>query len=186
MLTRPGSVTILCDRVPGLPASDADQVAVALGDPPLAVAQAAGYTVGTGMRAGDYVGLLAARAGEIFDQARPSTYPRSLAAVTQLAVDRLREEDPAAAELAELCAFLALELVPADWFPRAADLLPATLAAKAADPVAWRQVLARIGHHALAHIDGNGLQMHRLTQVITRSNLPASQPGCPQAAAGRA
>lgn len=175
VLARAESVAILRSRVPDLPAGDAGRVAAALGDLPLAIAQAAGYMADTGIPDEEYTDLLAARAAEILDQARPSSYPQSLAAVTQLAFDRLTTEDPATGELAELCAFMAPEPIPAHWFTRAAeDLLPALLAEKVADPVAWRQVLARIGHHALVRVERNGLQMHRLTQAIIRSHLPAS------------
>lgn len=184
VLARPESVAILRDRVPGLAAADAGQVAAALGDLPLAIAQAAGYMADTGMPAREYTQLLADRAAEILDQARPSSYPRSLAVVTQLAVAQLGDEDPATAELAELCAFLAPEPIPAGWFSHATAVLPAALAEKAADPVAWRQVLAQISHHALTRIDHNGLQMHRLTQAIIRSHLPASQAAARQRQAG--
>ena len=59
VLARAESVAILRDRVPGLADGDADRVAAALGDLPLAVAQAAGYMAETGMPAGEYAGLLA-------------------------------------------------------------------------------------------------------------------------------
>ena len=134
VLARMESVAILRDRVPALSAQDADCVADAVGDLPLAVAQAAGFMADTGMLAKEYAALLAARAREILDQARPASYPQSLAALTQLALDRLRADDPAAAEVAALCAFLAPEPVPVDWFTRAAVGLPAPLAWKAADP----------------------------------------------------
>ena len=49
---------------------DAERVAQALGDLPLAVAQAAGYMADTGMPAPEYCGLLASsRAGELMDRA---------------------------------------------------------------------------------------------------------------------
>ena len=104
--------------------------------------------------------------------------------MTLLALDRLAEQDPAAAELAGICAFLAPEPVPAEWFTDAAAELPAALADKAADPVAWRQVLARISRSALARIDHNGLLMHRLTQAIIRGQ-PAAGPGRRRPGTGR-
>ena len=107
VLARAESVAILCHRVAGLGEADAARLAVQLGDLPLALAQAAGYMAATGMPAARYLDLLQTRAGQLLDQARPVSYPRSLAAATQLAADRLAEEDPAAAELAGLCAFLA-------------------------------------------------------------------------------
>ena len=122
------------NRVPGLGEADAGRVAQALGDLPLALAQAAGYMAGTGTPAAEYLDLLAARAAQVLDQGRPAAYPRSLTAVTQLAFDRLRGEDPAAADLAAICAFLAPEPVPADWFPRAAAELPAPLAEAGGGP----------------------------------------------------
>ena len=173
VLARMESVAILRDRVPALSAQDADSVADAVGDLPLAVAQAAGSMADMGMPAKEYTALLAVRAREILDQARPASYPQSLAALTQLALDRLNADDPAAAEVAALCAFLAPEPVPVDWFTRAAAGLSEPLASQAADPVAWRKVLARVGRNALARIDGDGLRMHRLTQAIVREYLSA-------------
>jgi hypothetical protein len=184
VLGRAESVAILRDRVPGLAVADASLVAEGLGDLPLAIAQAAGYMADTGTPAGDYLGLLAVRAAEILDQGRPLSYPRSLAAATQLAFDTLRGDDPAAAEAAGICAFLAPEPIPPDWFTGASAKLPAPLAEKAADPVAWRQVLARIGEHALARVDYKGVQMHRLTQAILRGHLVPEQAAAIRARAG--
>ena len=131
---------------------------------------------GTGTPAAEYLDLLAARAAQVLDQGRSAAYPRSLTAVTQLAFDRLRGEDPAAAGLAAICAFLAPEPVPAAWFPRAAAELPAPLADQAADPVAWRQVLARVRQQALARLDQHGLQMHRGPSGDP-ARLPAARAG---------
>jgi hypothetical protein len=171
VLARAESVAILQTRVPGLEATDAGRVAQALGDLPLALAQAAAYMAGTGMAAGEYLDLLAARAAQLLDQGQSAGYRRSLAAVTRLTFDRLRDLDPAAADLAAICAFLAPEPVPADWFPRAAARLSPPLAEAAADPLAWRQVLARVRRQALARLDQHGLVMHRLTQAILRGHL---------------
>ncbi len=128
------------------------------------------------MPAGEYAGLMWSRAAQLLEEGRPSSYPRSLAAVTVLTLDRLRGQDPASAEVAGVsCAFLAPEPVPAHWFTGAAAELPAVLADKAADPVAWRQVLGRVSRSALARVDHDGLLMHRLTQAIIRSCLPPEQ-----------
>jgi hypothetical protein len=66
------------------------------------------------MPAAEHLRLLTARAGVLLDLVPPgSAYPRSLAAVTGLAVDRLEAENPAAADT-NVCAFLAPEPVPGD------------------------------------------------------------------------
>ena len=152
VLARGESVTLLRRRVLGLGEADAGLVASAVGDLPLALAQAAGYMTATGTAADEYLKLLEQRAEEILDQGRPSSYPHSLAAVTQLALDRLAAADPAAVQAARVCAFLAAEPVPAEWFTSAAAQLPQPLRTVAADAVTWRQALARIGQQTLAGI----------------------------------
>src|SRR5215470_8991946 len=63
-------------------------------------------------------------------------------------------------------------------YPRslaAASVLPSELAARAADPLAWRQTLAHLTRQSLVRIDHRGLQMHRLTQAILRERLTPTQ-----------
>jgi hypothetical protein len=176
VLARAESVAVLRDRVTGLGASDADRLADQLGDLPLAVAQAAGFMAETRMPAAQYLDLLRTQAGKLLDQPVPgSSYPRSLAAATQLAADRLDRDDPAAAQLASVCAFLAPEPVPEDLFTSAPGELPGELAARAADPLGWRQTLAQLARRSLARIDRRGLVMHRLTQAILRDRLTPEQ-----------
>jgi hypothetical protein len=162
-------------KLNGLTQDDAYQVAEATGDLPLAVAQAAGYMVRTGMLAADYLSLLRNRAAEILAEGRPASYPRSLAAVIDLALEKLREEDPAASYVAAICAFLAPDPVPAAWLSKAAQKLPAPLSAAAADPLKLRRVLAALGDSALARVDQSGLVIHRLTQAVIRDRLPRQQ-----------
>ena len=181
VLARPESVAILQARVPGLGEADADRLAAELGDLPLAIAQAAGFMAETGMAAEQYLELLRTRAGQLLAQGAPGSYPRSLAAATGLIADRLAGEDPAAAELASLCAFLAPEPIPEDLFTGAASVLPDELAARAADPLAWRQTLAHLARQSLARIDHRGLLMHRLTQAILRDRLTPEQAAATRA-----
>ena len=175
VLARAESVAILQHRVTGLGAADADRLAAELGDLPLAIAQAAGFMADTGMPAKEYLSMLRTRAGQLLAHGAPGSYPRSLAAATGLIADRLAVEDAAAAELASLCAFLAPEPIPEDLFTGAAGVLPGELAARAADPLAWRQTLARLARQSLARIDHRGLEMHRLTQAILRDRLTPAQ-----------
>ena len=53
--------------------------------------------------------------------------------------------------------------------------MPSELAARAADPLAWRQTLAYLTRQSLARIDHRGLQLHRLTQAILRDRLTPAQ-----------
>jgi len=175
VLTRAESVAILQTRVTTLSGADAEKLAAELGDLPLAIAQAAGFMADTGMTAEEFLALLRTRAGQLLAQGAPGSYPRSLAAATGLIADRLARQDPAAAELASVCAFLAPEPIPERLFTSAVGVLPGELAARAADPLAWRQTLAHLTRHSLARVDHRGLQMHRLTQAILRDRLTPAQ-----------
>ena len=138
VFARAESTTVLHTRVPALTVADTERLAEELGDLPLGIAQAAGYLASTGMPAGAYLNLLATRAAEILGEGRPASYPLPLASVTRLAADRLADDEPAAAELLRLCAFLAPEPVPLALFTTITSdrELPTALAALAADPVA--------------------------------------------------
>ncbi|MGH3159847.1 MAG: FxSxx-COOH system tetratricopeptide repeat protein, partial [Streptosporangiaceae bacterium] len=183
VLARAASVALLQDRVDDLGGQDADRLAAQLGDLPLAVVQAAGFMAETGTTASQYLGLLQTRTREILDQAPPPTCPRSLTAATQITAGRLAEQDPAAAELASLCAFLAPEPIPEDLFTTAVAELPDALAARAADPLAWRLTLGQLSKQALARVDQRGILLHRLTQAILRDRLTATQASATRACA---
>jgi len=178
VLARTDSVEMLQHRVPGIAEVDADRLAAALGDLPLALAQAAGFMVGTAMSVSQCLHLLQTRASQLLDRAVPAPYPQSLAAATAVTADQLAALDPAAAELASLCAFLAAEPIPEEVFTGAAGLLPDRLAERAADPLAWRQTLVHLAEQSLVRVDHRGLQMHRLTQAILRDQLT---PDCAEA-----
>ena len=115
--------------------ADAERVAAALGDLPLAVSQAGAYLAETGTAVEEYLRLLQTRAADVLAQGAPITYPASLAASYQLAFDQLMVEEPAALELLLLAAYLAPEPIPFTLFTAQADRLPGRLAAAVADPL---------------------------------------------------
>lgn len=170
VLPRGESLELLLDRVPGLTEADAVLLAAALGDLPLAIAQATAYLAETRMPTADYIHLLKDRATELLREGKPPTYRAgTLTAVTTLAYDRLRSADQDAADLAAICAFLPPERVTVDWFTTAAGRLPDRLATRLADPLACSQLLAALTRTTLARLNGDGLTMHRLTQAILRT-----------------
>ena len=175
VLSRAESVTLLEDWVDGLQETEARLIAEAVGDLPLALAQAAGFMAESGMPVAEYLSLLHERTPEVLDEGRPPSYPLTLAAVTTVAYDLLRDQDPAAADLAAICAFLAPNPIPTDWFTGAASQLPTLLGEPAADRLAWRQLLVRLASSALARVDPDGLVMHRLTQGILRGHLSPAE-----------
>jgi len=174
-LERRESVQILRYRVPSLSDGDAEKVAEAVGDLPLALAQAAGYMAETAIAAAEYADLIRERAAEILEEGPPPSHRLSLTAVTQIAFGQVRDTDRAATELLTICAFLAPAPVRVDWFTTAAAQLAGSLRDRAEDAVAWRRVLADISRSSLARIEPGGIVMHRLTQSILRSSLPPEE-----------
>jgi hypothetical protein len=183
VLSRAESVALIHTYRPGVGEADAHRLAEALGDLPLALAQAAGFLAETGTPVGDYLDLLAARAGELLDEGPPEAHPLSLAAAIRLSTDRLAQVDPAALAMVRVGAFLAPDPIPADLLtgqiPPPGESPPpdlAALAAAVASPVAARRSLGRAGGYGLARTEG-GLQLHRLTQAVLRDQLPTGQAG---------
>jgi MinD-like ATPase involved in chromosome partitioning or flagellar assembly/tetratricopeptide (TPR) repeat protein len=173
IFARRESVDHLQHRVPRLSEGDADMVAEALGDLPLAIEQAGGWLEETGMSAATYVDLLRRQPTSVLELNQPSNYPKPVALTWRLSFDRLRAQSPAAARLLELCAFFApepisLSLLYGDEMIRA--LIPHY------DPkekIVLGQLIRDITRLALAKMDqgNNSIQLHRLIQAVIRAEL---------------
>lgn len=176
VFARGESVALLRAQVPTLTETDADRLAEALGDLPLAVAQAVGLIAETGMPAGEYLQLLGDSAAEVLSEGKPGSYPVPLAAVVRVSLDRLTSEDHAAGQLLTVCAFLAPEPIPTRLFTAApAGALPEPLATVAGSTLAFRRCLGRTGRYGLVRITEDRVQLHRLTQAIVRDTQPSEQ-----------
>ena len=176
VFTRAESVALLRAHLPALPDRDADRLADALGDLPLALAQAAGLLAETGMPVGEYLGLLDEAPAEVLDEGAPISYPGSLARSLRVALAQLTGTDPAAAQLLTLCAYLAPDPIPTGWFP-ATDpaVLPEPLAATTRAPLAYRRALGTLGRYGLVKLGDNHLTVHRLTQRLLRADDPTPE-----------
>jgi len=172
---RAESITLLRRRAPQLTEGEAGRVAEALGDLPLAVAQAAAHLADTATSVEDYLTLLAERTTDLLAQDAPVTYPASLTASTQIAIDRLAAQSPAALQLLSLAAYLAPEPIPLTLFTAHPTQLPDPLATAAADPLAFTALIRLLRQHGLARVEPTTLHLHRLLAAILRT-----QPHQPQ------
>ncbi|GAA4732721.1 hypothetical protein Prum_098320 [Phytohabitans rumicis] len=167
MFSRAESVAMIRQNLPTLSEMDADRLADALGDLPLALAQAVGYMDETRMPVRDYLAEMSGHARDVMGQNRAPGYPVSLAAAIEISVTRLETEDPAGVALLRMCAHLAPEPVPLTWFtPTAIDDDP--LAAVVAAPMAFRRTLSRLARLGLLRLTEETIQLHRLTQAVLR------------------
>jgi len=155
---------------------DADQLAEALGDLPLALEQAAALQTETGMTAREYLRLLKGRTSRLLSEGKPTEYPLSMAAAWELSVAKLREYLPEAMELLRTCAFFGPEPIPrAVFYPVQGPIRPGT-AELLSDPIRLSKAIGRLGKYALVRIEAETsehrtLQVHRLIQALLREEL---------------
>ncbi|MGW8690443.1 FxSxx-COOH system tetratricopeptide repeat protein [[Kitasatospora] papulosa] len=171
---REESVEHLQRRAPGLSDEDADQVAMAVGDLPLAVEQAAAWIAETATPIDTYLEQLARQAPQVLALNQPAGYPEPVAATWNISIERLKERSPAAVRLLQLCAFFAPE-------PISANLLYSKEMIEALKPydaslqemLVLGRVIREIGRFALAKVDqvSNSIQVHRLVQAVIRAQL---------------
>ena len=165
------SITLLRRRAPQLTEGEAGRVAEELGDLPLALTQAGAYLAETATGVQDYLKLLAERTTELLAQGAPASYPMSLAASVQIALDRLATQSPAALVLLTLAAYLAPEPIPLTLFSAHPSELPDPLVAVAGDPLAFTALTRLLHQHGLARIEIESatLTLHRLLAAILRA-----------------
>jgi hypothetical protein len=175
---RSESIVLLRRRAPQLTDGEAERVAQALGDLPLALIQAGAYLADTATGVEDYLSLLAERTAELMAQDAPATYPLSLAASVHIALDQLAARSPAALVLLTLAAYLAPEPIPLTLFTTHPIQLPDPLATTAADPLAFTALTRLLRQHGLAHVEPATLTLHRLLAAILRTQ-PNQQPDLP-------
>jgi hypothetical protein len=173
VFTRGESIALLYGRLPGLGDGDADRLAAALGDLPLAVGQAADLLTETRLPVAAYLAELGTHTAELMGRGRPGVgYRAPLAAAVTLTAEKLRAADPAAGQLLDLCALLCPEPIPVDLFTARSDLLPTELAEVARRPVVFAQSVALLARYGLARLTDTGPILHRLTQAILRDTDP--------------
>ncbi|MGA5003040.1 FxSxx-COOH system tetratricopeptide repeat protein [Streptomyces arboris] len=171
---REESIEHLQRRASGLTDEEADQVATALGDLPLAVEQAAAWIAETATPIDTYLEQLGRQAPQVLALNQPAGYPEPVAATWNISIARLKERSPAAVRLLQLCAFFAPE-------PISANLLYSKEMIEALKPydsslqekLVLGRVIREIGRFALAKVDqvSNSIQVHRLVQAVIKAQL---------------
>ncbi|MGC5017729.1 FxSxx-COOH system tetratricopeptide repeat protein [Micromonospora sp. DT47] len=160
---RTESVAHLAQRVPAISAEEADRVAEALGDLPIAVAAAGAWLADTGTSVADYLRQI--------ERHGPSAL--SVEATWDLSLNRLRDQAPAAYRLLQLCSVLApeiaLELIYSD--EMAAALVP--FDPSVSERLVRGALVQQINRLALLKLDvqGGRIQVHRLLQAVVRDRM---------------
>ncbi|MET8349337.1 MULTISPECIES: FxSxx-COOH system tetratricopeptide repeat protein [unclassified Micromonospora] len=160
---RTESVAHLAQRVPTISAEEADRVAEALGDLPIAVAAAGAWLADTGTSVADYLRQI--------ERHGPSAL--SVEATWDLSLNRLHDQAPAAYRLLQLCSVLApeiaLDLIYSD--EMAAALVP--FDPSVSERLVRGALIQQINRLALLKLDvqGGRVQVHRLLQAVVRDRM---------------
>ena len=106
-----------------------------------------------------------------------------------LSLDRVRQAEPAAEALLNLCAFLAPDL-PRDLPTAAPEVLPGDVEAAVTDRLVYNRILAAIGRYSLATVTPTTVGMHRLVRAVILARLDQETerwagPGSRRSSCGR-
>jgi tetratricopeptide (TPR) repeat protein len=178
LFTRAESKQLLNRRGSELSDADADRLAEALGDLPLAIEQAAAWRAQTGMQVSEYLDLLEQNRIELLEAGTSSDYQLPVAAAWNVPLNRLKQEHRAALQLLQVCAFFGPEPISRKLFSGARGTpVPEALAKAFADPIKLNRAVREISRYSLAKIDhrNNTLQLHRLVQTVLKNRLNSNE-----------
>ncbi|KPM52418.1 tetratricopeptide repeat protein [Frankia sp. CcI49] len=167
------SLEFLHRRVPGIAKVDANSLAEALGDLPLALEQAGALQFETGMDVREYLQLLKDASSKLLAENPPADYSRPVAAAWSLSVAQLREQAPFALELLRRCAFFGPEPISLEMLDRGKYTLDSDFGLSMQDRLMVSRAMRELGRYALARIDNSRktVQVHRLVQMLIRDEL---------------
>ncbi|MBI5521341.1 MAG: toll/interleukin-1 receptor domain-containing protein [Desulfarculus sp.] len=147
-------------------------LATELGRLPLALEQAGAYIKKSGCGVSGYLDMLKDNLPKLMEWGKGlSGYEKNVATTWLPAFAEVQKKSPAAAELLNLCAFLAPDDIPLEIIKEGKEFLPPALAGAVDDPLPWNEALAALKAYSLVQREGDSLSVHRLVQAVTRDRL---------------
>jgi tetratricopeptide (TPR) repeat protein/nucleoside phosphorylase len=150
--------------------NQAGNIVVALDHFPLALDQAGAYLEETQCSFADYLALYQTHRQALLAQrgTLSTDYPHSVATTWSLSFQKVQQKSPAAAELLELCSFLAPDRIPEELLRDGAAYWPAALQQAVADPLRFQQLIADLLKFSLVKrlVEEHALSIHRLVQAV--------------------
>jgi tetratricopeptide (TPR) repeat protein len=174
VFTRSDSQKFLSRRISGITDMDADRLAEELGDLPLALDQAASFLMETALTVDTYLQLMHMEGSRVLAENPMSDgYPLPIAAAWSLSVTRLREQDPNAMKLLQLCAFFGAAPISLELLERGRYVLDSPLKQVLSDSIMMSRALRALSRYSLARIDNHRrtLEVHRIIQRLIRDEL---------------
>ena len=143
-----------------------------LGRLPLALEQAAAYIADTDNNCSceSYLEMLEKHGLDMFEDeaAIPKNYDKIVTTTWKISFDRL---SVTARQLFFLCAYMAPDNIPLDFFVRNKELLPLPLGGELSSEKLINKTIRNLTKYALVKRRGNFLYVHRLVQDVIQQNL---------------
>ncbi|GAB6041644.1 hypothetical protein JCM17961_23190 [Endothiovibrio diazotrophicus] len=177
VFNREQSIAFLVRRTGISDPQGAGRLAEALGDLPLALAQAAAYLEESGDDFITYLSLFEERQLQLLEEGRlsPNVYPDSVATTWDISLERLGKECPEAVEVLYLAAYLAPDDIPKRLFANVHEILPFSMEDVFSDPLRLNNVWRALRRYSLVEAGPDCFSLHRLIQAAIRHRAPSSQ-----------
>ena len=168
---RDESVDFIIKRTRQESREDADELADALGDLPLALEQAAAYMEERAVSIADYLKLFQERRAELLVRGKPTAYPKTIATTWDISMLAIRKDLPEAVDLLKLLAFLSPDDIPKSLLIEGGQDLPEPLRSVLQDTIKLNDAVAALRRYSLIDIADERLSIHRLVQAVTFDSL---------------
>lgn len=159
--------------------AEAAQIVQELDGLPLALDQAGAYIEETQCGFAAYRELYKTRRKELLQHRGPFpiTHPQSVAATWSLSFHRIEQNNPAAADLLRLLAFLHPEAIPEEILREGAAAFGPILAPLAGDALKLNALLGMLLRYSLLRRNPSArlLEMHRLVQAVLKDSMESSE-----------
>lgn len=158
--------------------AEADRLAEALGDLPLALEQAAAWRAETGMPVSEYLRLFEHKRSELLEVSPPPDYQLPVAAAWNVSLDHLETRSLTALRLLQLCSYFAPDPISRSIFSGlGGSSIDRELDRALNDPMRLARAIREINRYSLARIDHrtNSLEMHRLVQAVLINRMTTEE-----------
>jgi tetratricopeptide (TPR) repeat protein len=155
----------------------ASEITEELGGLPLALDQAGAYVEETQCGLARYLQLYRTRRAVLLRRrgGLALDHPEPVATTWSLSFEKVEQQNPAAADLLRLCAFLHFEAIPEEIITEGAPHLGPRLSPAQEDPLFFDEVIAILGAYSLIRRESRHqtLSIHRLVQAVLRDAMDA-------------
>ncbi len=158
--------------------AEADRLAEALGDLPLALEQAAAWRAETGMPVSEYLRLFEHKRSELLEVSPPPDYQLPVAAAWNVSLDHLETRSLTALRLLQLCSYFAPDPISRSIFSGlGGSSIDPELDRALNDPMRLARAVREINRYSLARIDHrtNSIEMHRLVQAVLINRMTTEE-----------